>query len=176
MPLTDAQSFAFGTDIRANTDPDVIAYLAAGQIGDIADWYNADDATKWVFKTSMDTDEANKAVDWDEVLSATTSPLSQLQQFTFDRLFKNGTLDPSDNSNRSALVNCFPGNGEYTATRAGLLALATRNPTKCEVLFITPGSGAGGGDGTAQGQAALLVFEGNVTNAEVDAALAATAP
>lgn len=166
--LTPAQIFALGTDIRANDGSE--GFPPIGQIGDVAAWYNTEDDTKWAFKTSVDTDDALKAIDYSEVLNVLT-PLSDIKRWAFDAMMRNGDFNPTIENNRDALVAIF--SSDYSNTRAALLSEATRHPTRCEVLFMQAATGPAGGDGSSQTNAAALVFEGDVTNSEIDAALEA---
>lgn len=117
----------------------------------------------WVFRTSVGTDLARSALDWDEVLHATTG-LTTRQQWGFGVLLHNGTFDPSGEQTRDGFVAIFPG-AAFANTRAALLAASVRLATEGESIFASGATGPGGGDGSAMTQAALLGegAEGQIT-------------
>lgn len=116
----------------------------------------------FVFVTSVSTDDVRKSIDWTEVLDETTG-LTAIQQFGFNTLFFNGDYDPSLESNRDALVKIFPVG--MSNTRAAVLADATKLATIAEKLLSSPGTGPGGGNGSAAAQSAVMGegAEGNIT-------------
>lgn len=116
----------------------------------------------FVFVTSVDVDEVRNSLDWDEVLHATTG-LTPIQQFGFNTLFHNGDYNPSLESSRDALVKIFPVG--MSNTRAAILADATKLATIAEKLLASPGTGPGGGNGSAAAQSAVMGegAEGDIT-------------
>lgn len=174
MPLDQSQLVTFGNHIRANTDQAVIDALAAGALNAIAAWYNQDAAPDFfVFRTSVSTDDARKAIDYSEVLSDTT-PLGDVERWAFDNMLANGDFDPTVENNRDALVAIFNGS-DYPNTRAALLAESVRLATEAEKIFAVTATGPAGGNGSNATNAAALVVDGDVTVSDVDLALEATA-
>ena len=186
MALTSAQLQAFADDIDGNTDQTVIDALAAGSHNTIRNWYNQEASPAfYVFLTSVDTDTAFKSIDKSEYIDVPASggttveslveaieaaSLARRQEVALQLLLANGTYDPSVQANREALVEIFP--NTMPNTRAAFLADAVRQANYIEKLFATEGSGPAGGDGSSANDAAIPGYEGNVTTADVDAAVA----
>lgn len=187
MLTTDTQRITLGNHIRANAA--VADALAAGNLGDIRDWYNGQASPNfWVFKASVDTDSAFKSIDKAEYVNVPASEgttvaqliesieaasLARRQEVALELMLHNGTYDPSIESNRDALVKIFP--ATMPNTRAALLVDATRLATEAEKLFAIAASGPAGGDGSAQNNSAIAVITGQLTTADVDLALELTA-
>lgn len=158
--LTQAQLQTLKTDIEANTDPTVIAALAAGNDNAIAAWYNGDASPNYyVWKTLVTVDELREAVDWAEVVtSLTTNDLLSFQLLTAS------DVDPSNASIRTAFTEIFSVAQEPNS-RAALIAIAKRVATNTEKLFAS-NSGTG-----VEGDPDTMTFEGNITDDDVRAAL-----
>jgi hypothetical protein len=170
MALDSAQLVTLGNDIRAN----VAVNGDLNNFNAIRAWYNADASPSFhVFKSSVSTDVARKAVDWSEVLDDVT-PLKDIARWSFDQLLANGDYDAGSESNRDALAAIFAGTN-YQNTRAAILAASVRLATEAEKLFAVTATGPAGGDGSSNTAAAALVYEGQLTNREVNLALEATA-
>lgn len=173
MPLDSSQLVTFGNHIRANTNQTVIDALGAGNNNGIVAWYNGTASPGFhVFRTSVSTDDARKAVDWSEVLSDTT-PLGEVERWAFDNLLANGDFDPTIENNRDALAAIFAG-ADYVNTRNGLLAESVRLANEAEKVFAVAATGPAGGNGSNATNAAALVFAGAITLQDVRDALAAT--
>ncbi|UCC32129.1 MAG: hypothetical protein JSU86_07570 [Phycisphaerales bacterium] len=165
--LTDEQIAEFAVDLAANQDPDIVDALVNGRTGFIAKWYNQEAVPAyWVFKTSVTTDDARKAFDWEEIL--TGAPVDALNRWAFDTLMANGDFDPSSENNRNGLARMFTGQPN---TKLNILAASTRKGSKIEKLFAQAATGPGGGDGSAQTAAAVAVFVGEVTTEDVQKAI-----
>lgn len=166
--MTPAQLVTFGNDIRGNTDPAVVAALAAGNNNQIRDWYNQDAAPDhWVFIEQMQVDDAVEAMDW-----ATDYTAFQDDMNAFLLLFRNGSYGVAGEGARNALNSILSG---ANSTKNALLGIATRLATEAEKLFTVTATGPGGGDGSASNNSANTVFVGQVTRDDVRDALAATA-
>lgn len=189
MALTPEQIITFGNHIRANEDQTVVDALAVGDNNTIRDWYNQETSPAvWVFKSSVDTDSAFRSIDKDEYIDIPASggstvgdlveaieaaSLARRQEIALNLMLANGTYDPREESNRDALVKIFP--SSMPNTRAAFLADATRKANYAEAIFIATATGPAGGNGSAQGQAAIANYEGSVSKDDVRNALAATA-
>ena len=185
--MDNTQLTTLGTHIRQNAA--VADALAAGNLGDIRDWYNGQASPAvWVFKNSVDTDSTFKAIDKSEYVDVAASggstvaalvqavedaSLMRRQEHALDLMLHNGTYDPSVQGNREALVAIFP--ASMPNTRAALLADATYQANNVEALFISTASGPAGGGGSSQGNSALAGFTGTVTTSDIDQALELTA-
>lgn len=178
MGLSEAQLVTFGTHIRANTDPVIVAALAAGNYTVIAGWYNQEASPPVpVWKTSVSVDEANNGIVWTEFMAVPVLGGDDLaglklaieqgttyarQNAALEQLFRNGSFDPSLQSIRDSLSVIFAGDEE---TIAALLALAKENARNIEVVFTgAPVQGAG-----------VREFVGTTTWNEALAAVKATA-
>lgn len=186
MALSSAQLATFAADLEANTDQDVTDALAAGNNNAIVAWYNQQASPAvWVFRSSIDTDTAFDAIDKSEYVDVPASggstvaqlvqaieaaSLERRREFALELMLHNGTFDPSVESNRDALTDIFP--PSMPLTRASLLEASTRQATYAEALFISAASGPAGGDGSAQGQAALAGFTGSIALQDVRDAVA----
>ena len=170
MSLTQEQIATFAAHLEANENQTIIDALASGNNNAIVAWYNQTaEPAVWVFRHSVDVDEVRRSLDWDEVLDGTDG-LTVRQQWGFNTLMHNGTYDPSEENNRQALIRIFP--ASMSDTRAAMLADATRNATYAESIFIQAATGPGGGNGSAQGQSAIAVFEGDISLQDVRDAVA----
>ena len=170
--MTPEQHVTFGNHIRANTDPAIIAAVAANDYRTIADWYNQPASPDfWVFLPSVNVDEVRRSLDWDEIED--DAKFTAQRQWMFNTLMANGTYNPEEENNRQALIRIFP--TSMPACRAAMLADATETANRVEQLFASAGTGPGGGNGSAQAQSAVRDFHGDVDNRDVDYALEATA-
>jgi len=157
MPLTAAQLPALKAALLADTDPTVQAAVSARNDTLITQLYNAD-STFVVWRTSVTRSEMHSAYVWTEMDSFTNAA----KQFQFNLLISEGTINPSTANIRQGLQDIFAGPG-LAATRTALIALMKRFATKAEAVFAT-GTGTDGDPGT-------LVYEGDITIADVGAAL-----
>jgi hypothetical protein len=166
--LTDSQLTTLGNHIRAN--PDVAAALAAGNLGDIRDAYNAPtiDPVVWVFNAQVNVDDTVESLDWAGEYALFKDDLPAIRL-----LFDNGTYAVEGPGARAALNAVF---ANCPNTKTAILAAATRPATLAESLFVETATGPGGGDGTLQTAAATAVVAGAVTTQEIDLALERTAP
>lgn len=165
MNLTTAQLTTLGNAIRANGS--VATELAAGNIGGIRDWYNGESSPSfWVLKPDVAVDDMVSAMDWATDYAAFKDDIPAI-----GFLLSNGTYDPQQPNARDALNAVFAG---ATATKAAVLALATRIATEAEKLFAVTTTGPGGGNGTAQSTSAIAEVVGSLTTQNVDLALEAT--
>ena len=184
--MTPEQITTFAAAIAANTDQTIVDALAAGNNNAIVAWYNQTASPAvWVFKDSVDTDSAFKAIDKSEYIDVPASggttvtqliqaleaaSLARRQEVALNLMFANGTYDPSLEANRDALVAIFP--SSMPNTRAAMLADGTRQATYAEALFITTASGPAGGDGSSQNNSAIAGFIGSVSLQDVRDAVA----
>ena len=166
MSLTTDQLTTLGNHIQANQA--VAAALAAGNLGDIRDWYNGTASPEfWVLKNNLDVDTAIEAVDWAADYAAIKDDMQ-----TFLLLFRNGSYPTAGAGARAALNEVLSGASD---SKQAILAAATRKATEAETLFAVDATGPGGGDGSAPMQSANTVFTGDITTQDVDLALELTA-
>ena len=157
MSLTDAQLATLKAHIQANTDPVVVAALAAGDTNVIAAEYNKDSAT-YVWRSSVSPDEYRGAMVWTEV---DTLNAGNARIWEWVTNYFTGNLDASDANVRQGIADAF---GAGTTTRANLLALGKRLASIYESVFAT-------GTGT-EAAPATAVVEGNVSPKTIAEALA----
>ena len=166
--MNEAQLITLGNHIRANeaVNGDL------GNLGAICDWYNGEASPDfWVFHESIGVDDAvENGIDW---ATDYGDNLAEKDLTAMLMLFSNGTFAVEASGGRNALNQVFSG---ASASKAGLLALATHKATELQKLFNVATDGPGGGDGSAQGQAAIAIVKGPLTTAEADLALEKTAP
>ena len=159
MALTSAQLVTLKAAIAAETNPTLVAARTAGATGAMADWYNLA-STFVVWKTSVPVAQVGNAMDSVEVAGLTTANTNRLQVMA---AYAGVAFNPSVANVRAGFDSVFSGAGGVN-TRAALLALWKRFATNAEKLFAT-GNGADATPGA-------LVFEGNVRNEDIVAALA----
>lgn len=122
--MTPAQLTTFKTAI--NGDANLAADRAAGRHGVIAAYYNAAGAGS-IWRPSISVAELNTAIVWSEF-----SVLSALLQGTYSAMTQGGFVDATVGNIRNGFSTVF---GVGTTSRANLLALAARVPTRFEALF-----------------------------------------
>jgi len=162
MTLSTAQLPALKSAILAETDQTFAGYRANGQTPLMAAWFN-EASTFVVFKSSETVAAVGQAVNYVAFEALTTANLEKINTFT--RLNMQ-TFPPSKADVRSFWANVFSGalGGQGQATRDALEALWRRFAKRGEKLYAT-------GTGTTLAPGAL-VFEGNITDADISAALA----
>jgi len=164
--VDNTQLTTFGTHIRANSDTAVVAALAAGNLGDIRDWYSGE-SDAWVFVGQMGVDSAVESLDWAGEYASFKDDIPGLRL-----LFDNGTYNVDPPGAREALNSVF---ASCPNSKSGILAAATRHATELEKIFMATTTGPGGGDGSAQAQSAIVVVSGGPSTQDVDRALELTA-
>jgi len=161
--LTQTQLQTLAAHLQANTDPVVVAALAAGNNNQLRDWYNTIASPDfWVLRSSIPVDEIVAAIDWGADYAAFKDDMPAIRF-----LLANGTYDPRQPNARAALNSVFAGAG---VTKAAILALATYKASRAEELFAVPTDGPGGGDGSEQAEAAIAVVQGTLTTQDIDLA------
>jgi hypothetical protein len=146
--LTTAQLQALKADVAADA---VLGPLPRTEDNAqrIADAYNQPAAPAYtVWKTDLNTDDINNAVDWTEVTALTTNPL-----LAFQALKTQSRIDGSRASIRNAFNQIFKA-ASAPNSNAGLLAAAKRPATRFEKLFAT-GTGSTASPGTMAVEGAL---------------------
>ena len=166
MALTSTQCQTLATHIQNNTAQAVIDALAAGDNSAIQAWYNAIAAPDfWVFLSAVDVDAIYAAMDWGTDYAAyDIKGLSALQLLT-----RNGSYNPVPDNAREALNQIFAG---ATSTKNAVLAVSTKKATEGEKVFAVTANPPGGGDGSAQAQSAIAVFEGELSLSDIQCAVA----
>lgn len=135
MALTAAQLTSFKTAI--NADAAIGADVAAGNHSNIADYYNANHATRLVWKDKIMVRELNTAIDW-----TAFALLTAQKQNCYLAMTQGGFVDGTAANVRAGFSSIF-GNG---ATLTALTALAQRIATRFEALadFWTTSGGNSG--------------------------------
>jgi hypothetical protein len=161
-------------------DPILAAYPAEGAQGPISTAYNQTEAAYYVWRTSVPTDEVFDAIAWAALTPADTPDgtaaytnralLCQAKQINLQILLQgkeriNGGKASIRAGSSDALLNVPSGSGGATQSAgwAAVKSVLTRQSTRGEKLFAT-------GAGTIASPSSL-VFEGAVTNADVEYAL-----
>ncbi len=154
--MTDAQLQTLAADIRASNDPEVVAALSIRNDAALTTLYRQPTAFV-VWRTSIPSAEYREAITWTEVDGLTNGRARIWEWMT-----ENGTrhLDASKPGIRQGLADAFAAN---TTTRANLLAVAKRQASRAEALFV---SGAG-----TSGSPGLLGWEGPLQIGDVSDAL-----
>ena len=161
MPLTTAQLQTFRAALFAETDPELVTYRTNGQTGLVAEWYRKPRVpTLTVWKTRVSNDDIGDAMNGSEVAGLSSLNMQRAQLLAN---YSNGYQNPSRADRRAAFDAIFSGAGGQN-TRAALAALWRRPATRIEALFAT---GAG-----TDAAPATLVFEGSISDRDVDAAIA----
>lgn len=161
MALTQAQLPTLRAAILAETGPTFVAYREAGAVGAMAAFYNEASAFV-VYKSSIQTAEVGKTVNYDAVAAMTATNLARIDTF---QVLNPESFDPSRSDIRSYFANTFSGalGGQGEATRTALEALWRRFAKRGERLLAT-------GTGTTLAPGAL-VFEGDIAESDVVAAI-----
>lgn len=161
MALTTAQLQTIRAAIFAETDPELVGYRTNGQTGLIAEWYSKPRVpTLTVFKTRVSNDEIGDAMNGTEVAGLSALNMQRAQMLAN---YSSGYQNPSRADRRAAFDQIFSGAGG-AITRAALAVLWRRPATRVEALFAA-------GSGT-DASPATLVFEGALSERDVDAAMA----
>ena len=172
--LTAAQRTTLKNAILAETNPTLVAARNAGNIGAIADFYNAD-STNYVWKSGVDVSDIFSMITWASMTPVDTpdgtqawanrSLACQGKQFNLQTMLAGRETLPSGKVNiraglQDALTNipAGPGGSTIAANWVGVRDFMKRLATRCEVLFAPGGTQSAPGD---------LVFEGYITVEEV---------
>jgi len=162
--LTQDQLQVLADDFAANTNPEVVAAVASQNANVLRDWYNQDASPEcWVFKDTLDVEEVKGEMDWTADYAAFKDDFPAISF-----LLEGGSYDPRPAKSREALNAVFAG---ATTTKSALLLLAIRRASYVEKLFVGETTGPGGGDGTAEANAAIAAVSGAVSRDEVKEAL-----
>lgn len=159
--LTPAQLTTLRTNILNSVDPEVIAARDIRNDNELARLYNLPSAFI-VFKTSVQTMDIGKTINYVAYEAMTAGNISKLEGFI--RLNPSSFL-PTRSDIRAFFQNVFSGalGGEGQNTRDAMEALYRRAALRIEQLFAT-GTGTTLSPGT-------LVYEGGVTVTEISTAL-----
>lgn len=165
MELTSAQKLTLKNAILA--EPAVAAFVAAGDDGSIAAYYNESDSPAyWVWRTNVSLTEVTDLPSQDATVFSWTALIARSVQeiLVWQDMFKNGYVNPSKDNIRQGFADIFSGNqNSAPAQRTHLLTVARRLATRAERLFAT-GTGSTGSPGT-------MAVEGNLTPSDVGYAL-----
>ena len=165
MALTEAQRTVLATDIRASSDPDVVAALAIRNDPEMARLYNLDSAFV-VWNPSVQPEEYRAVMAWTEVDQLTTGNARIWEWITSNMTL---TLDTSDQNVRQGLADAFSQN---STNRANLLALAKIIATVAQELYATgTGTTATPGDYGSGTLSTDPTVSGNITFTDVGKAL-----
>jgi len=135
MGLTDAQKTTLKADILANTDPAVVAALAAGDVGVIANWYNQPASPDyWIYKGVVPIDEVSAAIQLDDVANMTTGDNEKLK--TFYTIRSVSGVFASKASDRVGFDDIFSAAAGDDSQQA-LIALWKRLASNVEKVFAT---------------------------------------
>lgn len=173
--LTLAQRTALKAAILAETNSTLVAARATGNVGAIAEFYNAESAA-YVWKSSVPVSDIFSMITWASMTPvdvpdgtqawANRSLACQGKQFNLQTMLAGRETLPSSKANiraglQDALTNipAGPGGTAIAANWVGVRDLMKRLATRCEALFAV---GAG-----SQGAPSDLVFNGYVTVEEV---------
>lgn len=124
--MTPAQLATFKAAILG--DANLAAARAAGDFGVIVAYYNAA-GTGSIWRPSISVAELNTAIVWSEFVT-----LTALLQNAYMAMTQGGALDGTSSNVRGGFAAVF---GPATTSRANLLAIAARTPTRFEALFTT---------------------------------------
>lgn len=157
MALSQNQLPALKAAILAETDVAFVAFREAGAVGAMAAFFNQPSAFV-VYRSSVETSEIGKTVNYDAVAAMTTANLARIDTF---EVLNPTSFDPGRSDIRSYFANTFSGalGGQGQATRDALEALWRRFAKRGERLFAT-----GTGTSLAPG---VLVFEGDIAESDV---------
>ena len=128
--MTPEQLAALAAHIRASTDPLVVEALAIRNDTELARLYNLASAFV-VWRSSIPVEEYRDALEWTEVDTLTVGKARAWEWIT-------GTMQLPLESGKAAvrdgLAEVWAAN---TTTRANLLAIAKRQATVCESIYLT---------------------------------------
>jgi len=161
MSLTYDQLITLGTDIRSRATE--MGWNFVNMFEEIAAWYNAMPGTPFVvWRTAISPDESFNAI----AKSGGAMDCNNLTGANRECLFKfiSYTLNPSVLNTRTAMGDFC---GSSTLLKNALLEVSKRNANRIESLLST-------GTGTTASPA-TMGFQGSIVQADVEAAILATA-
>lgn len=126
--MTPAQLSTFKAHILANAA--LVAERAASNHSGIAAHYNSA-GTGVVWRPLITAAELNTAVVWTEYAT-----LTAVLQNCFQAMIAAGSVDGTNTNIRAGFASIFAGTGA-AVTRANLVTLAQRVPTKLEMVYMT---------------------------------------
>jgi hypothetical protein len=124
MDLAQLQVWQADILARAGVDFDLADH------GEVAAFYNESSGTGFYWRSRVDLEELNTAIDW-----AAFAGLTAQVQNTYMAMTQGGSIDATSANIRNGFVAVFPDAGGTAATLAALVALASRVPTYLEALF-----------------------------------------
>jgi hypothetical protein len=133
MNLKPEQLQTLKADILANQDPAIVAALAEGNDGAIAEWYNQEvtPVTK-VWRPDVTVNEFSAAIVWTDFLALTTN-----QILTYQSIIWSNTIDMTDPQIRQGLTSIF---GAGSTSMNQINSRSQKNGTRIEILFATGGT------------------------------------
>lgn len=154
--LTNQQYIAFAAAI--NAEPDVAAFLAAGDDGSIAAYYNVPTSTD-AWSTNVSPKALDEGADY-----STFDSVAAGKRDAWTLFLQYAPRDMSKNKNRKTVTDVW-GNATAGSTAEAILNASTRKATRAEALF--------GGNVASTGtvSAKKLTWEGRITNDDVVRAL-----
>lgn len=161
MALTTAQLQTLKAAIAAETDPAFVEYLANGDNGMMANWFNQPtDPGFIVWRTSVSDDEImSNGFDWVRVDNLSVGK-ARIWEWLFSHT--NGVMNPSKANVRAGIDECWRGTAADLAVRAAVYVHCKLAAKRGEALYAT-------GTGTDAVPGAL-VFEGNLNPTDITAA------
>jgi len=151
--LTTAQQAILKAAILADPELDAFPQNGDGAWG-IAALLNLPAVPAFVvWRSDVPTKDCKKAMNWVEYIGRSVG-----ERDAWQFMLSNGTINPSDINVRQGIADIFSG-PQAVATRAALLAIATRTATRAEKLFAT-------GDGTVASPG-TMGYEGNLSYQDV---------
>lgn len=124
--MTTAQLATFRTAITGNSS--LTAAVSAGAHGEIVAHYSQP-GTGTIWRPEITVKELNTAIVWSEYAALTVA-----LQNTYRALIAPGFIDATSANIRGGFSTIF---GAATASRANLLAIAQRVPTRFEALYTS---------------------------------------
>lgn len=166
MALTQAQLQTLKTDILANTDPEVIAALAAGSNNAIADWYNQlASPSYWLYRSGVSAEELSNAINLQNMADITAADSDRVMKLFNLRTFNGGEFHGDVESDRTAWDDVFSAAAGDESQQA-IAALWQRTGTYAEQVFSL-----GTGTGADAANADTTSFQGLLSSNDVIAAL-----
>lgn len=161
--MTPQQLATLKADILASTNPAIVAALANGDSGSIANAYNEDASPAFtVWKTSVTQDEImQNGFDWVRVDNLSVGK-ARIWEWLFDN--QSNTINPSKANVRLGIDETWKGTTADLAVRAAVYVHCKRAASVFEKLFAT-GTGS---DATP----ATMAIEGPVSVNDISEALA----
>lgn len=170
MALDDSQLITLKADIDANSGGGgEFENVPSDADGDttISEAYNLEASpVSWGFGVAVPYDTLKLGIDYDEFIALTQGERAGWATLT-------GGFQPFDAgelANRVALVAIFPPTAPNT--RDGLLDAISRTVLRGEKLYTVNATGPGGGDGSGQLTAQIIVLSGDITRNDVSLARA----